>query len=76
MTVFLTTHYLDEADVLADRLAIVDYGKIVVEGSPIELKRQISGDTIILKPKHIQSAAVISEGVKNYSYKREKTQGG
>jgi ABC-2 type transport system ATP-binding protein len=68
MTVFLTTHYLDEADVLADRLAIIDYGKIVVEGSPIELKRQISGDTIILKPKHIQSAAVISEGVKNLAF--------
>lgn len=52
MTVFLTTHYMEEADVLADRLAIMDYGKIVTEGTPKELKQQISGDIIVVKPKH------------------------
>jgi ABC-2 type transport system ATP-binding protein len=46
MTVLLTTHYLDEADQLADRLAIVDHGKVVVEGTPDELKRELHGDTI------------------------------
>ena len=51
MTIFLTTHYLDEADTLADRLAIMDYGKIVAEGTPTELKRQISGDVVQLKFK-------------------------
>ena len=42
-TVFLTTHYLEEADALCDRLAIIDHGKIVAEGTPDELKRRISG---------------------------------
>ncbi len=47
-TVFLTTHYLDEADALCDRILVIDYGKIVAEGSPDELKRRISGDVISL----------------------------
>ncbi|MEO3794608.1 ATP-binding cassette domain-containing protein [Nonomuraea sp. B10E15] len=38
MTVFLTTHYLDEADALCDRLLIIDHGRIVAEGAPAELK--------------------------------------
>jgi ABC-2 type transport system ATP-binding protein len=45
-TVFLTTHYLEEADALCDRLAIIDHGKIVAEGSPSELKREIAGDVL------------------------------
>jgi ABC-2 type transport system ATP-binding protein len=45
-TVFLTTHYLDEADVLCDRLAIIDHGSIVAEGTPDELKRRIAGDVV------------------------------
>jgi ABC-2 type transport system ATP-binding protein len=45
-TVFLTTHYLDEADSLADRLAIIDNGRVVVEGTPATLKRQIAGDVV------------------------------
>jgi ABC-2 type transport system ATP-binding protein len=47
-TVFLTTHYLEEADVLADRLAIMDHGEIVAEGTPDALKQQIAGDVITL----------------------------
>ncbi len=45
-TVLLTTHYLDEADRLADRVAIVDHGRVVVEGSPDELKRALRGDRL------------------------------
>jgi ABC-2 type transport system ATP-binding protein len=45
-TIFLTTHYLEEADTLSDRLAIMDYGHIVAEGTPAELKRQVALDTI------------------------------
>lgn len=48
LAVLLTTHYLDEADQLCDRLAIVDHGKIVVEGTPAELKSRIQGDTVEL----------------------------
>ncbi len=49
-TIFLTTHYLEEADVLSDRLAIMDNGKIVAEGTPRELKAQIAGDAIVVRP--------------------------
>jgi len=45
-TVFLTTHYLDEADALCDRLAIIDHGAIVAEGTPLELKRAVAGDVV------------------------------
>jgi ABC-2 type transport system ATP-binding protein len=45
-TIFLTTHYLEEADVLSDRLAIMDDGHIVAQGTPAELKRQVALDTI------------------------------
>src|SRR3954468_12308016 len=46
VTVLLTPHYLDEADRTADRLAIVDAGRVVVEGTPEALKRQLHGDTV------------------------------
>ena len=46
LTILLTTHYLEEADQLADRLAIVSRGKIVVEGTPEELKRRLRGDAV------------------------------
>ena len=45
-TVLLTTHYLEEADQLAEQVAIVDRGKIVAEGTPDELKRELRGDAI------------------------------
>jgi ABC-2 type transport system ATP-binding protein len=48
-TVFLTTHYLEEADVLCDRVFIIDQGVIAAEGTPDELKRRISGDVVILR---------------------------
>ncbi len=47
-TVFLTTHYLDEADVLCDRLFVIDHGVIVAVGTPDELKRRLSGDVVTL----------------------------
>jgi ABC-2 type transport system ATP-binding protein len=46
MTILLTTHYLEEADKLASRLAIVDRGRIVARGTPDELKSELEGDTI------------------------------
>ena len=45
-TIFLTTHYLDEADQLCDRVAIVDHGRVIALGSPDQLKQRYSGDTI------------------------------
>ncbi|XVU24779.1 ATP-binding cassette domain-containing protein [Actinoplanes sp. CA-054009] len=46
MTVFITTHYLDEADALCDRISIMDNGEIVASGTPAGLKREISGDVV------------------------------
>jgi ABC-2 type transport system ATP-binding protein len=48
-TVFLTTHYLDEADALCDRVLIIDNGRIVAGGTPDELKRRVSGDVVPLR---------------------------
>jgi ABC-2 type transport system ATP-binding protein len=48
-TIFLTTHYLDEADALCDRVFIIDHGLIVAVGTPDELKRRISGDVVTLQ---------------------------
>jgi ABC-type multidrug transport system ATPase subunit len=50
VTVFLTTQYLEEADVLADRVGIIDHGHIVAEGSPEELKETVGRPTVEVVP--------------------------
>ncbi|WP_338323533.1 ATP-binding cassette domain-containing protein [Methanoculleus taiwanensis] len=47
-TIFLTTHYMDEADHLSDRIGIIDHGRIVVEGTPEELKKSLGNDIVWL----------------------------
>ncbi|HEV8546084.1 MAG TPA: ATP-binding cassette domain-containing protein [Candidatus Limnocylindrales bacterium] len=47
-TVFLTTHYLEEADALCDRLAIIDHGKIAAEGTSDQLKQKVAGDVVTI----------------------------
>jgi ABC-2 type transport system ATP-binding protein len=47
-TVFITTHYMDEADALCDRIIIIDHGKVVAVDTPLELKRRVGGDTLRL----------------------------
>ena len=54
ITIFLTTQYLEEADKLCKRLSIIDSGKIVASGSPIELKRQIGADSIRISLENCQ----------------------
>ncbi|HII61235.1 ATP-binding cassette domain-containing protein [Pyrococcus horikoshii] len=49
MTIFLTTHYMDEAEQLADRIAIIDHGKIIAEGTAEELKKLVGNDIIYVK---------------------------
>jgi ABC-2 type transport system ATP-binding protein len=60
VTIFLTTQYLDEADELADHVAVLDHGRIVAEGTPAELKRRIPGGHIQLQfpePDALRAAA-------------------
>jgi ABC-2 type transport system ATP-binding protein len=49
MTIFLTTQYLEEADELADRVGIIDHGRMVAEGTPAELKRAVGADLIVAR---------------------------
>jgi ABC-2 type transport system ATP-binding protein len=62
VTIFLTTQYLDEADRLADRIAVLDRGRIVAEGTPAELKRRIPGGHVTLQftdPRVLRQAAAL-----------------
>jgi ABC-2 type transport system ATP-binding protein len=62
VTIFLTTQYLDEADRLADRIAVLDHGRIVAEGTPAELKRRIPGGHVQLQfadPAALRRAAAV-----------------
>jgi len=68
MTLFMTTHYLEEADALCDRIAIIDHGKIVVTGTPEELKNSLGGDIITLS---IQKDVDITELVKKIEHVKE-----
>jgi ABC-2 type transport system ATP-binding protein len=71
MTIFLTTHYLDEADALCDRIAIIDHGQIVAEGTPADLKREISGDVVVVGLNgHSPEAAELLTG-RSYVHKLE-----
>jgi len=58
-TILLTTHYLDEADALCDRILIIDHGKIVAAGTPAELKRRISGDLVTFEVDDVARATEI-----------------
>jgi ABC-2 type transport system ATP-binding protein len=78
-TVFLTTHYMDEADLLCDRVAIMDSGRIAAEGTPTELKRRISGDMLTLRVNHAGEAPALArqalaslEGVRDLSAEADR----
>jgi ABC-2 type transport system ATP-binding protein len=65
MTLFMTTHYLEEADSLCDRVAIIDHGKIVVTGAPEELKHGLGGDIITLSVKDDPDVTELIRSVEN-----------
>jgi ABC-2 type transport system ATP-binding protein len=66
MTVFITTHYLDEADALCDRISIMDHGEIVASGTPGELKRSLAGEVVrvTLPAASVAEAAAVLSGYK------------
>ena len=65
MTLFMTTHYLEEADELCDRIAIIDHGKILVVGSPEELKSGLGGDIINLSVNEDKDISNLIEEIEN-----------
>src|SRR5208283_1468420 len=77
-TVFLTTHYMEEADALCDRIAIIDHGRIVSEGSPTQLKHGIDGDILSITVNHIEKAPEVAmEALRDLPLVREiKAEGG
>jgi ABC-2 type transport system ATP-binding protein len=60
VTVFLTTHYLEEADALCDLILVIDHGEIVARGTPDELKRELSGDAVGLRLREPDDAPAAS----------------
>ena len=62
-TIFLTTHYMDEADRLSDRIEIIDHGKIIASGTADSLKNTLGKDMIYLETKDDERALVIAKGV-------------
>jgi ABC-2 type transport system ATP-binding protein len=58
MTILMTTHYMEEAEMLCDRIAIIDRGKIIALGTPGELKAMLGGETVVLKVKDGDEPAV------------------
>lgn len=73
ITILLTTHYLEEADQLARRLAVVDRGRIVAEGSPEELKSELRGDTIHIELAHSEDAGKACSVLQGMEELREQT---
>jgi ABC-2 type transport system ATP-binding protein len=65
MTLFMTTHYLEEADSLCDRIAIIDHGKIVVVGPPEDLKHSLGGDIITIGIKEDADVSGLISKVEN-----------
>jgi ABC-2 type transport system ATP-binding protein len=63
ITVLLTTHYMEEADQLARRVAIIDRGKLVVEGAPDQLKGELLGDAIHIEFPHPEVESRVREAI-------------
>jgi ABC-2 type transport system ATP-binding protein len=77
ITVFLTTQYLEEADRLAERLAIIDHGRIVAEGTPEQLKRSVGADvvTIELRDGQAERARTALDGLEGMKELQEEPHG-
>jgi ABC-2 type transport system ATP-binding protein len=75
VTVFLTTQYLEEADRLADRIAVIDGGRVVAEGTAAELKRRIAGSRLDLAAADARAFAVVDGRLGERAVHRDPGQG-
>jgi ABC-2 type transport system ATP-binding protein len=71
VTVFLTTHYMDEADRVAQRIAVIDHGKIVAQGTPAELKQQTNSETLEQAFLALTGSSVREEGASSADQMRQ-----
>jgi ABC-2 type transport system ATP-binding protein len=74
-TIFLTTHYMDEADQLSDRISIIDYGKIITTGRPWELKNALGQDLIYLETNDNNASMELLNSMESVKGTREKSKG-
>ncbi len=75
ITVFLTTQYLEEADALADRIGIIDHGRIVAEGTPAKLKAEIGSPTVEVTPEDPDAGEKLSELLSGFGELRRNGRG-
>ena len=64
-TIFMTTHYMEEADMLSDRISIMDHGRIVISGTPDELKNTLGEDVVYLETDDDERAREVLLGVED-----------
>jgi ABC-2 type transport system ATP-binding protein len=74
-TIFMTTHYMDEADQLSDRISIIDHGNIIVTGRSWELKNALGQDLIYLETSDNLAAMELLKNMENVKGTREKSKG-
>lgn len=67
VAILLTSHYLEEIDALADRVAIIDRGKVIAEGTPTELKSQVGGDRITVRIREFAERSEAEQALANIS---------
>jgi ABC-2 type transport system ATP-binding protein len=74
-TIFLTTHYMEEADMLSDRISIIDYGKIIASGTPYGLKTMLGEDVIYLETENDRKARDAVEALESIRSITESSRG-
>lgn len=74
-TIFLTTHYMEEADMLSDRISIIDHGRIVVSGTPAELKNALGEDVVYLETEDDEKARAALFGIEEIRSVTESPRG-
>jgi ABC-2 type transport system ATP-binding protein len=74
-TIFLTTHYMDEADQLSDRISIIDQGKIIISGKPWELKNTLGRDLIYMETNNNEAALRLLKDLPRFRDIKTKTKG-